>query len=71
LKKFVMGMLVGALIAFPLGMNFGREAPLFSNPFADRGIQQQVKSKAENIIDDTREAIHDATRPAQQRLEQR
>ena len=70
LKKYFLGLVVGVLVAFPLGMNVGRDAPLFSNPFADRSVKQKVKSEAENIIENTKGAIHDATRPAQRELEQ-
>src|SRR3989344_1881909 len=28
MKKFLMGMVFGAIIAFPLGINFGKDVPL-------------------------------------------
>ena len=31
MKKFFIGLIVGAVIAFPLGINFGKDAPLLSN----------------------------------------
>lgn len=63
LNKVIFGVLIGALIGFPLGMNQGRERPLLSNPFAEVNVKQSVKVGAENIIEDTRAAIHDATKP--------
>lgn len=64
LKTIVVGVFVGAAIAFPLGMNHGRERPLLSNPFAQVDVKRSVKVSAEHIIEDTRAAIHDATKPS-------
>ena len=64
LKTIFVGVLIGAAIAFPLGMNHGRERPLLSNPFAEVDVTRSVKVSAEHIIEDTRAAIHDATKPA-------
>lgn len=69
IKKFMFGLVVGALIAFPAGINFGRDLPLWSNPFAKRDIKQRVKMKADTLIEDTKEVIHDATKPARKDME--
>lgn len=66
LKTIFVGVLIGAAIAFPLGMNHGRERPLLSNPFAEMNVTRSVKVSAEHIIEDTRAAIHDATKPSVQ-----
>lgn len=63
LKKVFLGLILGAAIAFPLGMNVGRDAPLLSNPFAQTNLSHKVKVGAENIIEDTKGVIHDATKP--------
>ena len=67
MKKVLLGMLLGAAIAFPLGANYGRNAPWLSNPFAERRLGDTVKVKAEHLIDNTKGAIHEATRPEQKR----
>ncbi len=64
IKKFFLGLIVGIIIAFPAGINFGRDLPLWSNPFAKRDIKERVKVRAENLIEGTKEVIHDATKPA-------
>lgn len=61
LKTFLAGAVVGALIAFFLGMNFGKGAPLLSNPF-ERDIGT-IKGKAERLAEGAREKIHAATKP--------
>jgi len=63
LKKFVAGLIVGAIVAFHLGINFGRDRPLLSNPY-EKDVVQRVKQEAGKAVDQTREAIHQATEPA-------
>ena len=70
MKKFLSGFVVGALIAFHLGINFGRHNPLWSNPYAD-DVVEEVKERAGQAIESTREVIHDATVPAQRDMEKR
>jgi len=61
MKKFLIGLVVGALIAFHLGMNFGRHRPILSNPYADQ--VESVKERAGKVIESTKETIHEATEP--------
>ena len=66
-KLFVLGIVLGSLAAFPLGVNLGRDAPLLSNPFSQRTLKDQVvervKSRTSMALEDARETIHDATKP--------
>jgi hypothetical protein len=81
MKRILIGMILGALIAFPLGVNVGKKKPLFSNPFAEKAISEQVRDTAERVMEDTsdkvkktadqvledaRQAIHRATEPEQE-----
>lgn len=70
MKKFFVGFLIGAVIAFHLGINFGRHKPLFSNPY-ESDVVERVKESAGEAVDTTREAIHDATGPARQDVERK
>lgn len=63
LKSFFAGLILGGLIAFFLGMNFGKGAPLLSNPFAKRDFASALKDKAEHLAEGAREKLHDATKP--------
>ncbi len=63
LKSFVIGLIIGALVAFFLGMNYGRGAPLLSNPFAQRDLAGTLKDKAGEIAESARVKIHAATKP--------
>lgn len=69
MKKLFFGLVVGAIIAFPLGINFGKDVPLLSNPFAAKpDIPDRVVERTEKVLEETKEAIHDATRPIQDKL---
>lgn len=70
MKKFFIGLALGLIVAFPLGINFGKDKPLLSNPFAAKpDITEKVKERTGEILKDTKEAIHDATKPMKDKLE--
>ena len=62
MKKFLIGFVLGAIIAFHMGMNFGRNRPILSNPYAEQ--VESVKERAGKVIESTKETIHEATEPA-------
>ena len=66
-KIFVLGLLLGGCLAFPLGMNFGENEPLLSNPIARADLQEEVgervKKGSESALEGARKKIHEATRP--------
>ena len=70
MKKFLIGMAVGALVAFHLGINFGRNKSLLSNPY-ERDVVERVKEGSGKAVDTTRDAIHQATEPARKEVEKK
>lgn len=70
MKKFIIGLLVGSLVAFHLGINFGRHKSLLSNPY-EQDIVERVKEGAGQAVENTRGAIHDATEPARREVEKK
>ncbi|MDH3715710.1 MAG: hypothetical protein OET44_17885 [Gammaproteobacteria bacterium] len=73
------GMVIGALLGIPAGMNIERGAALFSNPFAERSGREKVmgrisqqadkavaatKEGARKALETTKERLHDATKPS-------
>ncbi|MHB8536053.1 MAG: hypothetical protein ACYDBW_11495 [Sulfuricaulis sp.] len=69
MKKIFFGLIIGAIVAFPLGINFGKDKPLLSNPFAAKpDIPARVKERTEEMLKDTKEAIHEATKPVRENL---
>ena len=61
LKLLALGLLIGVVLAFPMGMNFGRNEPLLSNPLREVDVQEEVTAKvkesAETVICFTRALI--------------
>jgi adenine/guanine phosphoribosyltransferase-like PRPP-binding protein len=70
MKKFLIGFVVGVLIAFHLGINFGRHRPMLSNPYAD-DVVESVKEHAGQVIESTKESIHEATEPGRKEVEKK
>lgn len=70
MKKFVIGFVIGTVVAFPLGINFGKDAPFLSNPFATKpDLSARAKERAGELVQDTKEVIHDATAPARKEVD--
>jgi hypothetical protein len=70
MKKFLFGLVVGAVAAFPLGINFGKDVPLLSNPFAAKpDITERAVERAGQAMEEAKEAIHDATKPVGDKLQ--
>lgn len=70
MKKFFIGLVIGLIVAFPLGINFGKDKPLLSNPFAAKpDIAERVKERTGELLKDTKEVIHDATKPVKEKLQ--
>lgn len=63
MKMLIVGLLLGGVIAFPLGMNYGRGDSLLSNPFRDRSMKTKAQEKVKDIADKARAKIHEATKP--------
>ena len=70
MKKFVAGLVIGALVFFHLGINFGRHKSLLSNPY-ESDVVERVKEEAGQAVENTREAIHEATEPARKDIEKK
>lgn len=70
MKKFLIGLVLGALVAFHLGVNFGRHKPLLSNPY-EADVVERVKEGAGQAVESTREVIHEATEPARKDVEKK
>lgn len=68
MKNLILGLLLGAILAFPLGINYGKDRPLLSNPFETKPeITQRVKQSTDKVIEEAKEVIHDVTKPAKEK----
>lgn len=63
MKSFLIGLILGAAIAFGLGYNYGRGVPMISNPFLERSLSADVKESAESLVEGVKEKIHEVTKP--------
>jgi hypothetical protein len=70
MKKYLVVFVIGAVIAFHLGMNFGRDRPLWSNPY-QKDVMARVKEHAGQALEQTKGVIHQATEPARKELEKK
>jgi hypothetical protein len=69
MKKFIFGLIVGVIAGFPLGINFGKDVPLFSNPFAAKpDIPDRVIERAGKEMEDIKQSVHEATKPVQDKM---
>jgi hypothetical protein len=57
LKILLTGVFIGLLLGLWFGINFGREKPIYSNPFADEVIKQKAKETTSEAIEDTKRAL--------------
>jgi hypothetical protein len=61
---FVKGLVIGAIVAFSLGIDFGKDEPLLSNPFAVKAdISERIVEESGRLLKETKRAIDEATKP--------
>jgi len=58
IKTLVLGIVLGLLAGLWFGYNLGRDEPLFSNPFADRSLQEKARETTSGVIEDTRRVLN-------------
>ena len=57
IKGVITGLIVGLVIGTWVGFNKGRNAPLFTNPFAEYELSDRIKDDASALYDDTKDSI--------------
>lgn len=57
MKKFIL-ILIVVIIAAWLAMNWVQGQPMFSNPFADQRVAEQLKSDSKALLDSGRDAVN-------------
>lgn len=73
LRGFAVGLLLGGLVALWLGINIGKNQPLFSNPFAESPALQKAREyldEAERTMERAKKAAERAGESASESLEQ-
>ena len=68
MKQFsiiLISLVIGALIGMALGINIGREKPLFSNPFAEESLVDRVKDLGSETLEQSGKALEKTGRVLQ------
>ncbi len=61
-KLLLGGLVIGFLLDLWFGYNLGRDEPLFSNPFAEKRLQEKVKETASEVVDETSKLVKEKLR---------
>lgn len=57
LKVFIFGAIVGLVIGLWFGVNIGKDKPIYSNPFAEKTVQEKLKSSIGEGVEKAGESI--------------
>lgn len=68
LKAVVLSFVVGAAIGMWLGVNIGREVPLYSNPFDTHSLNQKLKGVAGETLEKGGQALEKSGQALQDKL---
>ncbi|HDH04934.1 MAG TPA: hypothetical protein ENH01_04375 [Nitrospirae bacterium] len=68
IKNLIIGLLVGIIIGLWFGVNIGKEKPLFSNPLAERTMQEKLKQAGEDVLEKSGEAIKKGGKALREKL---
>jgi hypothetical protein len=59
LRSLAIGIAIGAALAVAPAYNYGRGAPVLSNPFEERSVGTIVEETARNVADDVKKGIRE------------
>lgn len=68
LKTILLSLLLGVAIGMWLGVNIGREVPLYSNPFDAHTLNQKLKSVTGETLEKGGQALEKSGQALQDKL---
>lgn len=69
LKIVLFGIAVGVAIGMWLGVNIGREEPLFSNPFDTSSLNQKIKKVSGETLEKSGQALEKTGQALQEKMD--
>lgn len=60
IKGFFFGAVIAGIVCFALGYNYGRGAPLLTNPFNDYTLRDQLRQKADEAGEQIKRSADEA-----------
>lgn len=59
MKKYIVSVLVGFVIGLWVGINIGKDQPIWSNPFtrAERSMAEKAKIKVKEMVEDAQATL--------------
>lgn len=54
--KFIWGLIIGVALGLFVGMNIGQGKPIFSNPFAEQPVAEEIGKAARRVMESAQDA---------------
>lgn len=59
IKKYFIGIVIGLVFGLWVGVNLGKDRPLWSNPLSEPSLSQKAKDTASDVWQDARKAARE------------
>lgn len=60
LKKLSIGIIIGLLTGLWMGVNYGRNQPILSNPFVDQPLHKKLLNSSASFLEKSGRAIKES-----------
>ncbi|MFQ5469806.1 MAG: hypothetical protein ACE5EH_05795 [Gammaproteobacteria bacterium] len=57
--RFLFGMVIGVVMGFWMGMNYGKDQPLFYSPFEDETLTEKMMRKGGDALEKSGDQLLD------------
>jgi len=59
IKKYIVGIIIGSAAGLWVGINIGKDQPIYSYPFNTEALSDKAKRTAGDILKDTKESLRE------------
>ena len=60
IQKYITGAMIGIVLGLWMGVNIGKDQPIWANPFAERALTKKASDKASDILKNAKKAVRDS-----------